>query len=138
MKNGDISNETPPRIIVGIELVVDSELVENRRFLATTKERKVLSLQKGVLKKLWNIGYEFGVAIELAAIEEFGWTQKHLDDLMDRLERRGGNPFNHAELYPTQQEFIDELPYRANLRGVTDTPERAGAYGSWRFDLEQL
>lgn len=138
MLRGDISNETPPRIIVGIDVVVESELIEHRRFLGNKTERKITRLQKAPLSKLWNIGFNYGVAIELAAIEEDGWTQKDLDSLMDRLERRGGNPFNYAELYPSLQEFIDELPYRTNLRGVADVPEKAGRYGSWRLELEYL
>lgn len=136
MQRGDISNETPPRIIVGIDWVVKSELEDKRSFLRGKEQvRKVTGLENAQLKQLWNVSFNYGIAVELMAIEDFGWGQKDLDNLMDRLERRGGNPFNYAELYSTVQDFIDELPYRANLRGVIDVPERAGMYGSWRLDL---
>ena len=136
MYRGDISNETPPRIIVGIDWVVKSEVEEKKSFLRGAESiRKITGLDNAQLKRLWNASFNYGVAIELAAMQEFGWSQNDIDNLMDRLERRGGNPFNYAELYSTVQDFVDELPYRANLRGVIDIPERAGRYGSWRLDL---
>lgn len=139
MYRGDISNETPPRIIVGIDMVVTSELVESKSLLRGTKQtKKVTGLHNAVLSKLWNAAFTYGLAVELAACEDDYWTQEHLDSLMDRLERRGGNPFNYAELYSTIQDFVSELPYRTNLKGVIDTPERAGRYGSWRLDFERL
>lgn len=139
MIGGDISNETPPRIIIGIDAVVVSELEEKKPLLGkATVTRKVKSLNNAILSKLWNIGFNYGLAIELAAFESEYWTQKHIDDLMDKLERRGGNPFNYAELYSDIQDFISELPYRTNLKGVVDSPEKAGRYGSWRLDLDFL
>jgi hypothetical protein len=39
--NGDISNETSPRLIVVIDVVVESEIVESKKFLKTKLERKV-------------------------------------------------------------------------------------------------
>lgn len=139
MQGGDISNETPRRIVVGIDVVVSSELIETKPLIgrATTK-RKVSSLNNAVLSKLWNVSFNYGIAFELAACEDELWTQEIIDSLMDKLERRGGNPFNYAELYSSIQDFIQELPYRANLQGVIDIPERAGRYGSWRLDLERL
>lgn len=139
MLRGDISNETPPRIIIGIDAVVVSELEEKKPLLGKpVTSRKVKSLNNAVLSKLWNMGFNYGLAIELAAFESEHWTQKHVDDLMDKLERRGGNPFNYAELYSDIQDFTSELPYRTNLKGVIDSPEKAGRYGSWRLDLDFL
>lgn len=139
MQGGDISNETPRRIVVGIDVVVSSELIETKPLIGRAKtERKVSSLNNAVLSKLWNTSFNYGVAFELAACEDELWTQEMIDSLMDKLERRGGNPFNYAELYSSIQDFIQELPYRTNLHGVVDTPERAGRYGSWRLDLDRL
>lgn len=139
MYRGDISNETPPRIIVGIDAVVTSELEEKKPLLGkATVTRRVVSLNNPALSKLWNISFNYGLAIELAAFESEGWTQSHIDKLVDKLERRGGNPFNYAELYSDIQDFISELPYRTNLKGVIDSPDKAGRYGSWRIDLDVL
>lgn len=138
MINGDISNETPPRIIVLVDVVVESVVEDTRKLLRTTTERKVLKLNNATLSSLWNTSFKFGLAIELAAFESDLWTQDHLDKLMARLDSRGGNPFNYSELYSSVEDFVGELPYRSNLKGVVDVPERAGRYGSWRLDLNNL
>ena len=139
MMNGDISDETPPRLIVGIDFIVTSEWETTKPLIGkSTTKRKITGLNNAALSKFWNVSFNYGLAIELAAFENEGWSRHHLDTVMDKLERRGGNPFNYAELYSDIQEFIDELPYRTNLKGVVDSPEKAGRYGSWRFDFNRL
>jgi hypothetical protein len=76
--------------------------------------------------------------VELAAFENDMWTQELLDAFIDKLERRGGNPFNYAELYLDIGDFIGDLPYRSNLKGVVDIPERVARYGSWGIELNNL
>ena len=139
MINGDISNETPPRIIVNIDVVVNSDIDEQRRLLLGTKlERRVIGLNNAPLSLLWNKSYQYGLAVELAAFSDEMWTQEHLDKLMARLDNRGGNPFNYAELYGSISDFISELPYRTNLKGVVDIDERVARYGSWGLELNRL
>lgn len=139
MKNGDISNETPPRLIVNVDVVCVSEVVESKKLLrGATRERKVLGLNNVALSRLWNLGNSFGLSVELAGIAADDWSQEHLDKLMNRLDSRGGNPFNYAELYDDLEHMITELPYRANLKGVVDLRERVARYGSWGIELENL
>jgi glutathionyl-hydroquinone reductase len=139
MLRGDISNETPPRIIVIIDVAVQSELSEEKKLLRKSEMiRKVTSLNNAQLSKLWNAAFNYGLAVELAAFENEGWTQEHIDKLMNRLDNRGGNPFNYAELYANISDFISELPYRANLKGVVDIDERVARYGSWGIELNSL
>jgi len=139
MMNGDISNETPPRIIVTIDVVVESDLNEERRLIFGSKTtRRVLGLNNPTLSMLWNKSYQYGLAVELAAFEDDLWTQEDIDKLMSRLDNRGGNPFNYAELYPSIPDFVGELPYRTNLKGVIDIPQRLLRYGSWGLDLDGL
>lgn len=138
MKNGDISNETPPRIIVHIDVVAFSEVVESKKLLRTTEEKKITKLNAVALSQLWNLGNKFGLSIELAAYEDELWTQEHLDNFMERLDRRGANPFNYAELYVDIENFIDDLPYRANFKGMIDIPSRVARYGSWGVELNNL
>jgi hypothetical protein len=138
MKNGDISNETPPRIIVLIDVVAVSEMVDTKKLLRTTQEKKITRLNALALKQLWDLGNKYGLSLELAAYESDDWTQQHLDSFMARLDRRGANPFNYAELYTDIDNFIDDLPYRANFKGVIDLPGRVARYGSWGVELENL
>lgn len=139
MQNGDISNQTSPRIIVFIESVVESEMVETKRLLrSSTAERKVKKLNNLALSHLWNVTNKYGLSVELAGFEEDGWTQESLDKLMDRLDSRGGNPFNYAHLYDGIDDFMGELPYRNNLKGVVDIAGRVARYGSAGIELQNL
>jgi hypothetical protein len=136
--NGDISNETSPRLIVVIDVVVESEIVESKKFLKTKLERKIKSLNNLALSHLWNLSNKYGLSVELIAFDDEFWTQEHLDYVMEKLEKRGGNPFNYAELYVTKDELVGELPYRNNLKGIIDLKERVARYGSWGIELNNL
>jgi len=136
--NGDISNETSPRIIVVVDVVATTELIETRKLLRSTTERKITKLNNPALSHLWRMADRYGLSVEMAGFEDQGWTQEHLDFLMDKLDRRGGNPFNYAELYVSIDDFIGELPYRGNLKGVIDLRERVARYGSWGLELDNL
>ena len=139
MMNGDLSNEVSHRIIVNIEVVVKSELEEERKLLGGKKlTRKVTGLNNPALSHIWNISFKFGLSVELAAFADDYWTQEQLDKLIEKLEKRGGNPFNYAELYDSIEDFIGELPYRNNLKGVIDTRQRVARYGSWGVELDNL
>ena len=139
MQGGNISNETSPRIIVIVDVVLDSDLeVTNKVFLPSVTERKVKGLKHLALSQLWTITNKYGLSVELAGFSSDLWTQKQLDDVMDKLDRRGGNPFNYAELYNDIEDFIGELPYRSNLKGVVDVRERVARYGSAGIELENL
>jgi hypothetical protein len=138
MKGGDISNETPPRIIVIIDVVAESEIEETRKFLRSSTGRKVTKLNNQALSQLWILANRYGLSVELAGFETENWTQEHLDAVMDKLDRRGGNPFNYAELYTDIEDFISEIPYRSNLKGVVDLQGRVARYGSWGIELQNL
>jgi hypothetical protein len=98
----------------------------------------VSSLNNTSLSELWTVSNKYGLSVELAGFESEKWSQDHLDKFMDRLDRRGGNPFNYAELYSSIDDFIGELPYRTNLKGIVDLRERIARYGSWVIELNNL
>lgn len=138
MRGGDISNDTPPRIIVIIDVVTESVLKEDRRLFRSSKERVYSKLNKLALSELWRLSNLYGLSVELAAFEDEGWTQESMDSFIDKLERRGGNPFNYSELYLDIEDFIGDLPYRSNLKGVIDIQGRVARYGSWGIELNNL
>jgi hypothetical protein len=113
--------------------------VEKKRvLLPSTTERQFRSLKNKELSHLWTLANKYGLSVELAGFAQDLWTQEQLDKLMARLDSRGGNPFNYAEVYDTIDEFIGELPYRANLKGVVDVTGRVGRYGSKGIELYNL
>ena len=138
MINGDISNETPPRLIVTIDVVAKSDLEEAKGFLNRGMKRTNIIPNNIALSHLWNISDKYGLSVELAAYKDEIWTQEDLDAFMDRLDRRGANPFNYAELYVNIDDFIADMPYRPNLKGVVDLRERVMRYGSYGIELDNL
>jgi hypothetical protein len=138
MLNGDISNETSPRIIVVVDVVANTYIKESRKMIRTGQERVFSSLNNVALSHLWNVSSKFGLSVELAGFANDLWTEELLDKIMDKLERRGGNPFNYSEVYENIDDFIGELPYRSNLKGVIDLKERVARYGSAGIELENL
>jgi len=138
MRGGDISNETPPRIIVLIDVVCESQIKEERKFLRGTQYRTYSKLNNLALSEIWRLSNRYGLSVELAAFESELWTQESIDAFIDKLERRGGNPFNYAELYANIDDFIGDLPYRNNLKGVVDLQSRVARYGSWGIELDNL
>lgn len=138
MQNGDLSNESSPRVIVIIDAVAKSELEETKGFLNKTLKRTKVVPYNVPLSQIWNVSNKYGLSVELAAFQSELWTQEDLDAFMERLERRGGNPFNYAELYNDIEDFISDLPYRNNLKGVVDLRERVARYGSWGIEVGNL
>ncbi|CAB4128694.1 hypothetical protein UFOVP111_61 [uncultured Caudovirales phage] len=137
MINGDISNATPPRIIVMIDVVAEVTFSEVRKGLRKVKVPKA-KWRKENLSHLWNVSYKFGLSIELAATEEDGWDDDTLTSLMDKLDNRGGNPFNYHYVYEDIQEIIDELPYKANFKGIVADPGTVAKFGSWGIEIQNI
>lgn len=138
MQGGDISNESSPRVIVLVDVIAISEFEETKKLMSTKTFRKIKKLNHLALSHLWNVSNKYGISMELAGFADQQWEQEHLDHLMEKLDRRGGNPFNYAELYSDIEDFIGEIPYRNNLKGVIDLPERVARYGSYGLELENL
>ena len=137
MINGDISNETPPRIIVMMDVVAEVTFEESRKGLRKIVTPKV-KWKKENLSHLWSISYKFGLAIELAGIAEEGWTEDLLSSMMDKLDNRGGNPFNYSWVYDDLQELIDELPYKSNFKGIIANPGTVARFGSWGIEIQNI
>lgn len=138
MRGGDISNETPPRLIILADVVAERTEVTERKLLSKVTSLKLKNIKKAEVYQLWMLANKYGLSVELAGTEEEGWDQESLDKVMSILDRRGGNPFNIATVYITTQELVDDLPYRINLKGVVDLPSRNAMYGSWGIDLNRL
>ena len=138
MKNGDISNETSPRIIVLAEVIVDRNEETKKKLFKSKTVLTLGELHRLELSSLWSLTTKYGFSTELAGFESEDWTQEMLDKIMDILDRRGGNPFNYAQIYSTPQELVGDLPYRVNLRGVIDIPSRIALYGSHGVELQNL
>lgn len=141
MRGGDISNETPPKIIVLVDVVATLKQEESTSRSGLFKKKSAKSSVDINLKEvahLWTLGNKYGLSIELAGYEDQGWTLEDLQKVMETLERKVSNPFNYAEVYADVDQLVSLLPYRSSLKGVVDMPGRVARYGSYGVELSNL
>jgi hypothetical protein len=138
MKNGDISNVSSPQVVCVTDVVITLvEEVTGKLFL-TRVNYKLGDIQLEGAHKLWKLSNDYGLSLELVGYADAGWTEELLDKAFEKLEREIVNPFNYWQLYADPDELIRKIPYRANLRGVVDIPDRVARYGSAGVELKNL
>lgn len=133
MQHGDLSNETPKRLLVSLPFVAlpPDTTISNRYRRWRHHHRTIASEYKilpGILSDLLRISQRYGLLMELFAIDV---DQEELDALIDRLDNGQAHPFTHSQRYSTLKDFVDTLPYRTEVLGVIDEPERGLRYGRW-------
>mgnify|MGYP006267262919 CR=1 FL=1 len=135
MRGGDISNESPPRVAVTLDCIIDRTTVMNKvlGFFTLPKEEITYSLAK--LNTFWRFSVKYEYGLELIG---FGHTNKEMNQVLEDLNNLGPNPFNYTKAYLFPEEFISELPWRPDLKGVIDLPERALMYGSRYLDISRM
>jgi hypothetical protein len=138
MKNGDISNVSSPQLIVTTDVVVKLVEEETRRLLTKKLSYKVGDIDLLGTNKLWLLSNNYGLSLELAGFESENWTEELLEKSFEKLERRVVNPFNYWQLYENVEELVGLLPYRPNLKGIVDKPDRVARYGSAGIELANI
>ena len=135
MRGGDISNDSPGRIIATIDCFLDKELVE-QKILGVFKRATIeYQYNRAYISRLWHFSANAGVVLELAG---FGYTQEAMDQVLEDLNNLGTNPFGYAKAFDTIEDLIAELPYRPELIGVVDVPGNALRYGSKYIDIGRV
>jgi len=54
------------------------------------------------------------------------------------LDEMGTNPFRYYTSYEKVDHLVNELPYRPEVLGVLDRPDRLLRYGHWGLDIGAL
>ena len=138
MKGGDISNVSSPQVIVTTDVVIKLIEEESGVLLFKKVNYKIGDINVLNANKLWQVSTNYGLSLELAGFAELGWTEELLEKSFEKLERRIVNPFNYHQLYESVDELVSVLPYRPNLKGVIDVPERVARYGSAGVEIGNL
>lgn len=90
MKNGDISNELPVRIIVTTDVFLQTEVKMQKKLKIFKVPKVEHSISRQVLSNLYIYTTRQGVTLELAS---FNMDDESLSELMDKLDHMGTNPF---------------------------------------------
>ena len=138
MKGGDIDNFASPQVICTTDVVITLLEEETGGLFRKKQEHKLGDINLLDVNKLWRASNKFGISLELAGFEDQGWTEELLEKAFERFERRAVNPFNYHQLYSDVNELVGTLPYRPNLKGVIDIPDRVARYGSAGVEISRL
>lgn len=139
MKNGDLSNESPKRVLVSLDYVAlppDPTMMNRvRRKLGRASLDQQYKILPATIANLWRIAGRYGVYMELFAV---GVEPRVLDAFVDRLDQGQAHPFTHHQTYPDLGDLVSTLPYRPEVIGVMDVPERGLRYGGWFMSAQGL
>lgn len=135
MRNGDISNELPKRIIVVLDVFLLTELTVKKRFKVLRVPQVDKKIKRDLLSYLYLVTTRQGITLELVS---FNMDDEQLESVNDMLDNMGTNPFRYYTAYSSINQLIDELPYRPEVIGVLDKPERLLRYGHWGMDINNL
>ena len=135
MRNGDISNELPKRILVTTDAfsIVESNIT--KRFKVIPKVNKELKIRKDILSRFYLFTSKKGVTLELIS---YAINDEDLAELLLTLDAMGTNPFRYSRAYDSIEAVVNDLPYRPEVLGVIDSPKNLLRYGHWGMDFNYL
>lgn len=135
MEHGDISNAVSPRLMINYDVVT-------KNVFTTTK---VLGFRSGVatrrifepvsLNRIWRYTARSAITLELV---NFGVDDAEAASRLEELDRKYVNPFNHSTAWVDIEELLEALPYRPDVVGVMDVPERQARYGLRGLGIDHL
>ena len=132
MRNGDLSNEAPKRLLVNTDVFTMTTTHVERKYKIFPKVSHHVKYDKLVLSKFYMLAMNGGITLEMFSYE---LKQDDMNLLHSELDRVGTNPFRYATAYKNSNELVNELPYRPEILGVVDIPSRKLLYGHWSYDL---
>ena len=139
MQDGDLSNDLTRRYFVVADVVFfrDSTASTHRSgwFTRTAYQRDLWAPDLRVLSMLWQWSNTLGVRLELVF-----YTDRPSDagGMWALLEKSAANPFMDWHTFTSPDEVQDLLPYRPDVLGVIDLPQRILMYGGRGLQLENL
>ena len=134
MYKGDISNDFTRRVLVTTDAILNWESSIKKVFGFIPKIEKNYTFNIQILSHIYLRATRTELTYELIS---FDMDQDDLDAVIEQLERSGTNPFRYATVYSSVDHLVTELPYRPDVVGVMDRPDRLLRYGSWGMDLLQ-
>lgn len=135
MLRGDISNDLPARILVTTDTFLTVEVKVEKRFKIFPVPKIDKKINRQFLSWLYIYTTKKGVTLELVS---YDMDDTKLSQLVDLLDSMGTNPFRYYTSYESVNHLVAELPYRPEVIGVLDLPDRLLRYGHWGLDVGAL
>jgi hypothetical protein len=135
VRNGDISNELPRRILVVSDIFLTVELTVKKRLKIFPVPKVDKKIRRDILSYLYLYTTKQGVTLELVS---YDLSDDDLSQTVDMLDSMGTNPFRYFSAYESVNHLVSELPYRPEVVGVLDIPTRLLRYGHWGLDFNKL
>jgi hypothetical protein len=131
MYKGDISNDTPKRVLVNSEVLFIKTQTITKRFKFVKHVRENLTFDKFLLNKFYVYGVRNALTLELISFE---YEDAKLEIIFNEIDRAGTNPFKYYTHYSSPKKLVADLPYRPEVVGVID-PQHQMMYGKWGLDF---
>jgi len=135
MRNGDISNELPKRVLVIMDIFMTVEVSVKKRFKVIPVPVVEKKLRRDILSSLYLFTTNRGVTLELVS---YDLDEEELSASMEYIDKVGTNPFRYFSSYDSINHLMADLPYRPEVIGVIDAPNNLLRYGHWGLDFNQL
>lgn len=132
MLKGDISNAFTQRVLVTTDLIITTEVSVKKILRIIPRIEKTYSYNIPVLSRIYLYANRTEYTFELIS---YDLNQPELDELLEDLEKSGTNPFRYSSAYDSIDQLVTQLPYRPEVVGVMDRPDRLLRYGSWGLDV---
>ena len=135
MLKGDISNELPQRVLVVADVFLNVDIEVTKRFKVFPVQKVNKTVRRELLSSLYLTTTRRGITLELIS---FDLSEEQLSEVIDFLDSKGTNPFRYFNSYGSIDQLVGQLPYRPEVVGVLDTPNRLLRYGHWGLDFNSL
>ena len=135
MQGGDISNAIPGRIIVTYDYVTVDAPKPKRLLGVVVGTTHVRQISSPTLSLLSRLTAKVDARLELVV---FDADDDEADHVLAEIDKRSWQPFNYARGYESPLALVSDLPYRPEVLGVIDVPDRMGAYGSYGISMDYL
>ena len=99
MRNGDISNELPKRILVTTDVILDLDVTIEKKFLFLKVPKFNTRLRRQVASNLYLATTRREITLELVS---FNLDTAQVQEVMEWLDEVGTNPFRYGDRKSTR------------------------------------
>jgi hypothetical protein len=137
MRGGDLSNEGAGTVLVNLESVITRTPTVEKFLWVIPRIGEQAEYDVLALSQMHRFSANASTPIQFEAFM-LEATTEDTEKASDYLDQLGLNPFRWITPYASLHSFMRALPYRRNIFGVMDVPQRALQYGSYYVDVNQI